>query len=116
MQSDFYGQELELCAICYQRLLNDFEEAKKIIVVRSPQVGGHRTVQTLCNISTRIEYEDFDDAKFELQYNAYKLGGNAVLNYKYIKHKHSKSTGHKGEGTYYYNLFTAKGTIALVER
>lgn len=116
MQSNFYGQHIELCTICYQQLLNDYEEVEEVIVVRSPHVGGHKTMKIFGDIFTGIGYKDFDDARFELQYNAFKLGGNAVLNYRYIKHKHWRSTGRKGRGIYYYNKFTAEGTVAIVKK
>lgn len=116
LESQKYGKNVFLCFLCDMTRKSDYERAKEVKVVRSSHVGGHKLLETLKDISTGIQYKDFDNAKFELQYNAYKLGGNAILNYRYVKHKHQKPTGHEGRGTYYYNLFTAKGTVAKIEK
>ena len=114
IKSKTYGKRIFLCKDCYDNLQREYKKAKDIIVVRSSHVGGHKTIRILGEISTGIAYEDFDDAKFELQYNTLKMGGNAILNYKYIRHKYSQITD--GGGTYYYSLFTARGTVAVVEK
>lgn len=114
LRSIFFGKKLELCNICYQKLLEDYEKAKSVIVVRSSHIGGHEIVKNLGKISTKTEYEDFDTSKFELQYNAYKMGGNGIINYRYIKHK--KSETNNSGGTYYYSVFTSEGEVVLVEK
>lgn len=84
----------------------------EMIVVRSGHVGGHTTIKILRDIETDFEYDDFDDAKSELMCKTLEAGGNAILNYKYHRHKYSKPTN---GGTYYYSRFSATGTAAIVK-
>lgn len=113
LRSQFYGRTLVLCPDCWRKLDNDYRRAQTVKVVSSGHVRGHKTIKTLGKIYTKIHHREPRNAKNELQFNAYELGGNAILNYYYHKHTHSEPG--RGEGTHYYTCFTAEGTVAIVE-
>ncbi len=100
--SKSYPKSKDVCKQCFDEM----------IVVRSGHVRGHTTIKILGDIETDIEYCDFDDAKSELMCKTLEAGGNAILNYKYLRHKYSKPTN---GGTYYYSRFSAAGTAAIVK-
>ena len=113
--SEHYNKKLEYCNICYEYIKNEIKNANEIIVVSSGHVGSHTIIEKLSKIVTRRQYKNFEHAKFELQYSALKLGGNAVLNYHYEKHQHSELS-ENGKGKYYYNMFSASGEVAIVKK
>ena len=113
LRSQSYGRSLVLCPVCWKRFSRDYRKAQEVKVVSSGHVGGHRTIKILGKIYTKVHHREPRDAKIELQYNAYKLGGNAILDYYYHKHRHSESGS--GEGTHYYTCFTAEGTVVIIE-
>ena len=100
---------IKICTECWEPCTTAI---KNMIVVKSGHVGGHITKKVVGELSTE-KWEDVYDVETSLKYQAYVMGANAILKYKYIKHKNSKST--ETGGTYYYNTFSGYGLAAVVE-
>jgi uncharacterized protein YbjQ (UPF0145 family) len=100
---------IKLCDDCWETYTNGIES---MIIVRSRHVGGHKTVKDLGEVST-TEWRDINDVATAIKHEAFLLGANAVLNYKYKKKKRSEETD--SGGTYYYSTFVAFGKAAIIE-
>lgn len=100
---------VRVCHGCWE----PFTEAmESMIVVRSGHVGGHITKEVVGNILTE-EYRDFDGAEASAKFQAYSMGANAIMKYRYTKYKNSKPT--ESGGTYYYSTFSGHGLAVVVE-
>lgn len=99
----------KICNNCWETETQKIEE---VIIVKSPHVGGHRTIEEINKIESET-WDELTDVETDLKYESYKKGGNAVLNFRYKK---ITKTGLSDRNrTYYYNAFRGYGLAAVVE-
>lgn len=100
---------VRVCDGCWEPFTQAMES---MIVVRSGHVRGHITKEVIGKITTD-EFKDIKDAVASAKFQAYRLGGNAIIKYSYTKYKNSKPAD--SGATYYYNTFSGNGLAAVVK-
>lgn len=96
------------------RLAQLRKQAEQLIVVKSSNVGRHRTVRLLGDISSAAQHRSLGAAESDLRLQAAELGANAILSYYYETSRGSEPS-YSGYGTHYFTVFRAYGRAAIVE-
>jgi len=106
MENPGYTKPMDLCHECYNERDNKVES---VIAVKSNHIGGHNIVDEKGYIETGFEFENYDNAIWDLKFNAQLKGANAITNLKTISHQHK-------DDNYIYKKWTAGGNLVVIEK
>lgn len=94
------------CKDCDKRNEMDF---KKISIVKSEHIGGHKILEKYELIKSEFSSKDFDHSTNNLKYLALKIGANGIISFKQKKKKLSS-------GNYIYSKYSCSGIPVKIEK
>ncbi len=108
---DYPFLKRKVCDICISKI---DQEIKKIKVVKSDHIGGHKIIKSFNLVSATHWNRNQQDTVANIKYQAYKLGANSIVSLNIERDTGSEAGS--GKGTHYYSIFLASGKPAIAEK
>ena len=91
--------------------IDTYVTPEEVYISKTNSVKGWEVVET-SDWKVIGTSKDLDTAKSDVLYYAEKIGGNALLNYRYTTSKESEGTS--GGGTYHYTMHSFSGDVVTI--